>query len=151
TGTLTPRLLVQAGFSLNKEDWSVLYQPGIAKTPFSPEWYANTAQLDTAALTRSVAGPIESSNKYDRFVWSGSAAYVKGSHTVKFGIQDSYGPAYVNNFMNGDGYYRYMNGVPLDVTAYNTPTVSKPYLDSDLGIYGMDTWHFKRFSVTAGL
>ena len=66
-------------------------------------------------------------------------------------MQDSYGPAYVTNIANGDAYYRFANGVPLDVTAYNTPTVSKPYLNADLAIYGMDTWHFKRLSITAGL
>ena len=82
---------------------------------------------------------------------NGSGAYVIGAHTIKFGIQDSFGPAYVTNIGNGDAYYRSTNGVPLDVTAYNTPTVSKPYLNADLGIYGMDTWHFKRLSITAGL
>jgi hypothetical protein len=151
TSTLTPRLLVQGGFSLNKEDWSVLYQPGIAQPPFTPGWYAGAAQLDTALLTRSVAGPVQSFNKYDRYVWTGSASYVAGAHILKFGIQDSYGPAYVDNFMNGDAYYRYTNGVPLDITAYNTPTVARPHLDADLGIYAMDTWHFKRVSLTAGL
>src|SRR5207244_8313814 len=33
TGTLTPRLLFQAGFSLNKEDFDVVYQPGIRQDP----------------------------------------------------------------------------------------------------------------------
>jgi len=151
TGTLTPRLLFQGGFSLNKEDFNVLYQPGIQKVPFTPEWYANASELDTALFSRSVAGAVQSYNKYDRYAWNGSGVYTTGPHTIKFGIQDSYGPAYVNNVANGDAYYRYTNGVPLDVTAYNTPTVSKPYLNADLGIYAMDTWHFKRLSVTAGL
>ena len=151
TSTVTPRLLVQGGFSLNKEDFNVLYQPGVQKTPFTTEWYANASQLDVALLTRSVAGATNSYNKYDRYAWSASGAYVTGSHTIKFGFQDSYGPAYVNNVANGDAYYRYTNGVPLDVTAYNTPTVSKPRLNADLAIYAMDTWHYKRLSVTAGL
>jgi carboxypeptidase family protein len=151
TGTVTPRLLLQGGFSLNKEDFNVLYQPGIQKVPFTPEWYANGSQLDVALLTRSVAGATNSYNKYDRYAFSGSGAYVTGAHTFKFGIQDSFGPAYVSNVANGDAYYRFTNGVPLDVTAYNTPTVSKPYLNADLGIYAMDTWHFKRLSITAGL
>jgi hypothetical protein len=34
TGTVTPKLLLQAGFSLNKEDFNVLYQPGIQKPVF---------------------------------------------------------------------------------------------------------------------
>src|SRR5438093_5794218 len=144
TGTLTPRLLVQAGFSLNKEDFDVVYQPGIRQDPFTPAWYAGASHLDVALLTRSVAGAVNSFNKYDRYVWSGSGVYVIGAHTIKFGIQDSYGPAYVSNIANGDAYYNFTNGVPLNVTAYNTPTVSRPYLNADIGIYGMDTWHFNR-------
>src|SRR5713101_1379477 len=151
TGTLTPRLLLQAGFSLNKEDFDVVYQPGIRQDPFTPAWYAGASHLDVALLTRSVAGAVNSFNKYDRYAWSGSGVYVTGSHTIKFGIQDSYGPAYVSQIMNGDAYYNFTNGAPLNVTAYNTPTFSKPYLNADLGIYGMDTWHFNRLSMTAGL
>jgi hypothetical protein len=151
TGTLTPNLLFEGGFSLNKEDFNVLYQPGIQQVPFTEAWYATAAHLDTTVLTRTVAGAVNSYNKNDRYVWSGSGAYVKGSHTIKFGIQDSYGPAYVTNVMNGDAYYRFVNGVPLDVAAYNTPTVSRPYLNADLGIFAMDTWHLKRISITAGL
>jgi hypothetical protein len=151
TATLTPRLLLQGGFSINKEDWDVVYQPGIQQVPFTPAWYASASHQDVALLTRSVAGSVNSFNKYDRYVWNGSGVYVIGAHTIKFGIQDSFGPAYVDNIANGDAYYNFANGVPLNVTAYNTPTVSRPYLNADLGIYGMDTWHFNRLSVTAGL
>ncbi len=151
TGTLTPRLLLQGGFSLNKEDFNVLYQPGVQRVPFTPEWYANASQIDVALLTRSVAGSANSYNVRDRYVLNGSGAYVTGAHTIKFGTQDSYGPDYINNVANGDAYYRFTNGVPLDITAYNTPTVIRQRLNADLGIYGMDTWHFKRLSITAGL
>jgi hypothetical protein len=151
SGTLSTRLLLQAGFSINKEDWDVVYQPGIQQDPFTPAWYARASHLDVALLTRSVAGAVNSFNKYDRYAWNGSGVYITGAHTIKFGIQDSYGPAYVSQIANGDAYYNFTNGVPLSVTAYNTPTVSRPYLNADLGIYGMDTWQFKRLSMSAGL
>jgi hypothetical protein len=57
----------------------------------------------------------------------------------------------VNNIANGDAYYIYLNGVPSSITAYNTPTYSKPRLNADLGIYGMDTWRIKRLALTLGL
>src|SRR5713226_8239185 len=72
TGTLTPRLLLQGGFSLNKEDFDVVYQPGIQQVPFTPAWYAGASHLDVALLTRSVAGAVNSFNIYDRYVWDGS-------------------------------------------------------------------------------
>src|SRR5437867_1366764 len=96
TGTLTPRLLLQAGFSINKEDWDVVYQPGIQQVPFTPEWYAGASHLDVALLARGVAGAVNSFNKYDRYALNASGVYVTGAHTFKFGIQDSYGPAYVS-------------------------------------------------------
>jgi len=64
---------------------------------------------------------------------------------------DSFGPAYANTLMNGDALYNYVNGVPQNISAYDTPTYSKPYLDHDMGIYAMDTWTYKRISVTAGI
>jgi hypothetical protein len=151
TGTLTPRLLLEGGFSINKEDWDVVYQPGIGQVPFTAAWYAMASHLDQALLTRSVAGAMNSFNQYDRYALSGSAVYLIGAHTIKVGVQDSFGPAYVRQIANGDAYYNFINGVPLNVTAFNTPTVSKPYLNADLGIYGMDTWHVNRLSITAGL
>jgi hypothetical protein len=151
TGTLTPRLLLQAGFSLDKLDYDVTYQPGIQKIPFTPEWYANASQQDLTKLTRSVAGGVNNYYKFDRYVWNASAAYVTGAHQIKFGIQDSFGPAYQNTIANGDAYYNFTNGVPLNITAYDTPISNKPRLNADLGIYGQDTWHFKRLSINAGL
>jgi hypothetical protein len=151
TGVVTPRLLFEAGFSLNKEDFNVQYQPGIQQIPFTDAWYADAAQIDTVLLSRSVAGAVNSYNKNDRYVWTGSGSYVTGAHTIKFGVQDSYGPAFVTNVMNGDAYYRFNNGSPQDVQAFNTPTVSKPHLNADFGLYAMDTWRFKHLSVTAGL
>jgi hypothetical protein len=151
TGTLTPRWLAQAGFSLDKLDYDVTYQPGIQKVPFTPEWYANASQQDLTKLTRSVAGGVNNYYKFDRYYWNASAAYVTGAHQIKFGIQDSFGPAYQNTIANGDAYYNFTNGVPLNITAYNTPISNKPRLNADLGIFGQDTWHYKRLSVTAGL
>jgi hypothetical protein len=84
-------------------------------------------------------------------VYTGSGAYVAGGHQLRFGAQDSAGVAFVNNIANGDAYYNYQNGVPVNITAYNTPTYSLPRLNADLGVYGMDTYRYKRLSVTAGL
>src|SRR5262252_10977946 len=74
-----------------------------------------------------------------------------GSHQVKFGIQDTFGIAQVDNIANGDAIYQYTNGVPLSILAYNTPTYAKPRLNHDLGIYGTDTWHLNKLSITAGV
>src|SRR5262249_1875392 len=70
TGTLTPRLLVQAGTTLTKLDYNILYHAGVRKTPFTPEWFANAQQLDQALNARSIAGAINTYAKYDRYLWN---------------------------------------------------------------------------------
>ena len=151
TGTLTPRLILQSGFSFTKLDYDILYHHGVQKTPFTPDWFANATELDVARLTRSIAGSVNTYAKYERYVWNAQGAYITGSHQIKFGITDDWGINYLNNIANGDAYYNYTNGVPLSITAYNTPTYQKLRLKSDLGLYAQDTWHFKRLAVTAGL
>ena len=42
--------------------------------------------------------------KTDRFFARGGGFYVTGSHQIKFGIQNSWGPAYQNTIINGDLY-----------------------------------------------
>jgi hypothetical protein len=52
---------------------------------------------------------------------------------------------------NGDGYMVFTNGVPINFVAINTPYYQWPRLDADVGLFVTDTWHFKRFAVTAGV
>lgn len=151
TGTLTSRLILQAGFGIEYNDYYVTNQPGVLKTPFTPEWYAAGTQLDTAKGSRSIAGGLNNFYKFDRYAYNATGQYVTGSHQIKFGLQDSFGPAYAHTLLNGDAIYNFQNGVPNNITAYDTPTYSHPRLDHDLGIYAMDTWSYKRLSVTAGL
>ena len=89
--------------------------------------------------------------KFDRYVWNATGRYITGAHQIKFGIGSSYGPAYQNFLYNGDGYAQFNNGVPLRFVAYDSPAYEKFYLNNDLGIYGQDTWTFKRLAITAGI
>jgi hypothetical protein len=151
TGTLTPRLVLQAGATLTKLDYNINYHAGVQQVPFTPAWFAAAQEFDGTRNSRSIAGAVNTFSKYDRYLWNATGSYVTGSHQIKFGIQDTFGIAQLNNIANGDAYYNYTNGVPLNITAYNTPTYSAPRLNHDLGIYAQDTWHFRRLSITAGL
>jgi hypothetical protein len=151
TGTLTSRLILQSGISFTKLDYDILYHHGVQKTPFTPDWFANAAELDVSKLTRSIAGSVNTYAKYERYVWNAQGTYILGSHQIKFGITDDWGINYLNNIANGDAYYNYTNGVPLSITAYNTPTYQKLRLKDDLGLFGVDTWHIKRLALTLGL
>jgi hypothetical protein len=151
TGTITPRLILQAGFSFDKLDYNIKYQNGQQKTPFSPDWYSTVLLNDTSKNLRYNVGTQENFYNFDRYVVQGGGFYVTGSHQIKFGIQDSWGPAYQNTIVNGDLYAFEASGVPTSVSVYDTPAYVKPYLNADLGIYIMDTWKFKRLSNTPGI
>jgi hypothetical protein len=151
TATPTPKLIFQGGWSFDKLDYTVLNQPGVLQTPFTPSWYANVEELDTVALSRSVSDGVNDWYKFDRYVWNATGQYVTGAHQIKFGIGSSYGPAYQNFLYNGDGYSQFHSGVPFQFIAEDSPAYEKFYLNNDLGIYGQDTWTFKRLSVTGGV
>jgi len=151
TGTLTPKLILQSGLSFTKLDYNINYHNGVQQVPFSPSWYADASELDLSKLTRSVAGSVNTFAKYERWVWNATGAYITGSHQIKFGVTDDWGINYLDNIANGDAYYEYSNGVPLQIVAYNTPTYQQFRVKADLGLYGTDTWHVKRLAITGGL
>ena len=57
--------------------------------------------------------------------WQASATYVTGTHSIKVGFQDSWGPFNRASYANGDLYQNYtqVNGVetPQTVTVFATP------------------------------
>src|SRR5215472_10244241 len=46
TGTFSSRLITEVGMSISHLDYNDLYQAGVAKTPFTPEWFADTTARD---------------------------------------------------------------------------------------------------------
>lgn len=151
TATVTPKLLLQAGLSFDKLDYTVLNQPGQFMGDATAAGIAAASELDTVLLSRAVAGSTNVYYTFDSYSYNFTGQYITGSHQIKFGYQDNFGPAYANNENNGDAVYNYHNGVPFNISVYDGPTYSKPYLNHDLGLYLVDTWNFKRLSVTGGI
>ncbi|PWU03314.1 MAG: hypothetical protein C5B51_19215 [Terriglobia bacterium] len=151
TSTLSPKLITDVGMSISHLDYNDLYQQGIEQTPLTQAWYALTTARDQGTLRRYFAGRYQQYFQTSRSFFTGSATYVTGSHQIRVGVQDSFGPAHASYAANGDGYMVFTSGVPTNFTAYNTPVYAWPRLDADLGLYAMDTWHFKRLAITAGI
>ncbi len=152
TGTLTPRLITEAGVSISHLDYNDLYQPGVLQAPGTNAFYADTTQIDTGTIRRYVAGTGNTYFQTTRNDYSGTATYVTGSHQIKAGAEFSNGrndP--LSLILNGDGVSNFTNGIPVSFTAYNSPFAQHTHLDGDLGLFLMDTWHFKRLAVTAGI
>jgi len=152
TGTLTPRLITEAGVSISHLDYNDLYQAGVLQAPGTDAFFANTSQIDNGTLRRYVAGTGNTYFQTTRNSYNASATYVTGSHNIKVGTEFSNGrndP--LSLILNGDGISNFVNGVPVNFTAYNSPFTQHTHLDADLGIFATDTWHFKRVAVTAGI
>ena len=151
TGTLTPKLITEVGFTISQLNYVDIYQTGINQVPFTQQWYALTTARDQGTLHRYFAGRSNQYFQTRRTFFTANSTYVTGSHQFRFGSQYSYGPYHVSITENGDGYMVFTKGQPTNFVALNTPYFQWPHLNADLGLYAMDTWHFGRFALTAGV
>ncbi|HEX6893630.1 MAG TPA: carboxypeptidase regulatory-like domain-containing protein [Bryobacteraceae bacterium] len=151
TGTLTPKLITEIGVTLSHLDYNDLYQPGLEFPANTADWYAHTTARDLGTGLRFFAPRSNQHFQTTRNYFMGAATYVTGSHTIRVGVQDSFGPYHVSVNENGDGYMVFTNGVPTQFMALNTPYFQWPNLDQDLGIFATDTWKIKRIAVTYGV
>src|SRR5262249_14374718 len=101
-----------------------------------PLWNASGAQLG---------------NYPDKYNVMAAVSYVTGSHNVKVGMQDAWGPYKRWNTANADLYQLYQAGRPFQVTVLNTPLTTAEYLDANFGLYAQDSWRVNRFTINVGL
>src|SRR5262249_8349338 len=113
TSTVTSHLLVDGGFSLNIERYTILNQPGISQTPGTPAWFSGIQKSDTAlGTTWNFSYGGEDYGRFpDRYAMAGSVSYITGTHHVKVGIQDSWGSYRRTDTANGDIRAAFLNGV----------------------------------------
>jgi len=143
TSTLTSRLLLEAGYALGNETYTL--EP-------LPESVGVTPKRDITQNT--LYGAYEFGNYYrepKRRTVVSSMSYVTGSHAAKVGIQYGFGYFARSRVLAADMTQRYRNGVPDSVFVYNTPQYSKANMDRDMGIYVQDSWTINRFTLTPGL
>jgi hypothetical protein len=159
TSTVSNKLLVEGGYSMNIERYENLYQPGIEQPWGTAAWLAGAPYRDAALGTTSHAASVatgggEYQKSPDRYNLQGSASYVTGSHIVKFGVQHSWGRDGNTLRQNGDLVENFLNGAPstviLEGTA-NPKTYWTEHLNANVGIYGQDQWTFKRMTLNYAL
>jgi hypothetical protein len=151
TSTISSRMLLEAGYSDNLERYNNKYQPGIEQPYGTPLWYTMATRTDAAAGTRSVAGPAEYSSYPDRYNLQGALSYVTGTHNLKFGFLDSWGPYNQHYYANADMSETFNAGSPISVTLYSTNPHFQERLNANLGIYAQDSWRLNRATINVGL
>jgi hypothetical protein len=150
TSTVSSKLLVEGGFSSNLERYNNLYPEGVEQPYGSPTWYSRVRRVDQTNQLFSVAPTSETGQYPDRYNAQAAASYVTGTHSVRFGFQDSWGVFSHFNGANGDLYQNYVGGKPFSVTFLDTPVRSAERLHANLGIFAQDIWSLKRATFTIG-
>jgi hypothetical protein len=151
TSTMSSKLLIETGFSFNRERYDNVYQDGLDKPRGTPEWYAGARKSDNSTGLLWNASSAQLGNYPDKYNVMAAVSYVTGSHNFKVGLQDAWGPYRRWNTANADLYQVYNGGAPLSVTVLNTPLQTAEYLDANLGLYAQDSWRVDRVTVNLGL
>ncbi len=151
TSTVSNKLVFDVGFGTSVNAYREGYQPGVLKTPFTPEWYANASKVDINRTTMTTASAPELGTYNFRYMLISSMNYVTGSHALKAGLQWHIGQNWLNRDANGDLTVRYRDGVPDSVIVYDTPARLYDLLKADLGLYLQDSWTLKRLTINPGL
>ena len=150
SSTISSHLFLESGFSTNYERYNTLYQPGLSKTPFTADWYTVINKSDSARGTQWNAGATNQGMYPDRFAAMTSLSYVTGTHSIKAGIQDTWGRYRQFRSSNGDIRAVFINGVAATATILNTPVNFEDDLKADLGIFAQDSWTIDRLTVNYG-
>ena len=156
TGTLSSRLLVEAGWSTNNETYTTQELEPSARATVNP------IPRQDIILGTTWGAPIASYFLHVpvRRSWVTSMSYVTGSHAIKAGMQWGYGFNRSQKRFQQEGpdpgfgvdlVQRYRLGAPDSVTVFNTPVHGRENLNADLGIYVQDSWTFNRFTITPGV
>jgi hypothetical protein len=151
TGTLSSRLLIEAGFSENDETYST-NEPQKSVGP------TDIPRVDRGTTERWSApdGPYYF-RAPDRYTYTGALSYVTGTHAFKTGVQlGQGGNRHQRSLQTGVDLvqeYRTTNGVrtPVSALVYNTPQWSQENIKYDLGIYVQDSWTLERLTLNPGL
>jgi hypothetical protein len=159
TSPVTNRLLLEAGWSNNTENYTNSYRPGIAQPRGSAAWLANATRSELGLGGRKTAAPSQTTQSPIRYAVNASLSYVTGSHNLKVGFQRTWGTFFHTVDANGDLTQQYRSDstgkpytVPDTVIIRNTPlTKYGERLNYDLGIYAQDSWKMNRLTVNAGI
>jgi hypothetical protein len=141
--TPTSRWLFETGMGSSWGSYSYNRQPGVA--------------LDTISVTEQSTGLLYRANTtYGQNPTNPKTVrlaltYVTGSHAAKFGFSDVVGRNIAVNAAGQEMSYRFLNGIPNQVTLYAEPSVVVVNMNADMGLYAQDRWTVRRLTLNYGV
>ncbi len=160
TGTLTSKFLIEGGFAINNESYSLTPQDPGTVPPLPSGGGSNPAPTNSLVIPKRDTILLTAYDQYDggiyyrepiRKTFMGAASYVTGSHNIKVGMQYGYGYFWRQRREAADLIQLYRSGAPSQVIIHNTPQDSRTDMNADQGIYAQDSWTVGRFTINPGI
>lgn len=151
TATPSNRAMVEIGLGTRPISRTHMYQEGIQKTPFTPEWYAQASRVDRDLGTRTGASAGVVGSYSRRSLYQAKLSYVTGSHAFKLGWESNWGLVTNSLDKNADLDQEYRNGVPDTVLLSNTPIWNINQTDNDNALFVQDAWTLNRLTMNGGV
>src|SRR5262249_22298591 len=143
TSTISSRMLLEAGLSQYKQQYTRYPQPDVTPTTFSV--------TDNTTGRRINAAPYYSDHFSTLTTLVASMSYVTGSHALKFGTNMSGGPPNEVAGVNNDMTLVFNGNSPVQAILTGSPRDARERLNADLGLYAQDQWTLNRFTFNLGL
>jgi hypothetical protein len=143
TSPITSRLLLETGLTYYRAHWINGFANGVTS--------ADYAVTDQGTGRTYGSAPFYFEGDWGGPLPSGSLSYVTGSHALKVGFTLSRTFQTITTAANHDLNLVVLNGQPIGVTQWATPTVATTNLDADLGLYAQDRWTMRRLTLNLGL
>ncbi len=141
TGTISSKLLLEAGFSSYVSRWGWMKPPG-----------ARTDLIQVTDPLKPIPFVYRGLDNYfnnwqSPNMYRAAASYVTGAHSMKFGYQGSYMIEETEDFANDDQLvYTFINGNPISFTARIAPWAMSNRTMYH-GIFAQDQWTFRKLTL----
>ncbi len=145
TSTVTNKLLLEAGWSTYVSRWGWMEPPGAITNLVQVQEQASINGAPAGLIYRALDRNFN--NWQSPTVWRGSASYVTGAHSMKFGYQGALHISDVTEFRNQNRTnYRFLNGVPnqisMDIGNWETSDRTAYH-----AFYAQDQWTMNRLTL----
>ena len=143
TGALSSRVLVEAGFSYQRGDFQVNFQPENSPIAIA-HW-----DVGTGLITENHYINFLNTEKKKEF--KSSVSYVTGSHNIKVGFENRWATGAQQNPYNSDVQILFLfNGFPLSALVTNGTGANVQAIHWDGGLFVQDSWTLDRLTLNLG-